>query len=359
MAVSFLQSPVLADEPHPTAFVWYGEPDPSGVDQAFLAIGRRRGAPAVREVPGLLAEEPLSLRLSRGVAAAQALDFQHALAEFDAVEREAVARGGGALTEGELVDLYAYRAGVHSAVGDEADSWNDLVAAAALAPSRPLDPARFPPRLIEAARRAEQSVRERATLTVVAQPADAIVVVDGQLVGRGRVEVSRPPGRHFVRVERAGFAGKGTVADLGSSGATVRLTLDALRPPDAVALARRGQLADAKRTLGAYLTAAQGKAVLTLVVVDNGNGHAGDKATIPVDEQLTSGELAARVDELLGGESARANPLNHPPRPWYGRTATWLVVGGVGAAALAVGLGVGLSERQSGAVTHIDLGPAR
>ena len=91
---------------------WWGEPDPSGVDQAFLALARRRGAAAVRETPGRPARRAARRRaLARALALQQALDLKGAVAAFDEVEREAVARGGGTLSEGELIDLYAHRAG--------------------------------------------------------------------------------------------------------------------------------------------------------------------------------------------------------------------------------------------------------
>ena len=123
------------------AFVWWGEPDPSGVDQAFLALARRRGAAALRETPGRPADETLSAKLARALSLQASLDLKGAIAAFDEVERDAVARGGGTLSEGELTDLYAHRAGAHAALGNDADSWNDLVEAAALAPGGALDPA--------------------------------------------------------------------------------------------------------------------------------------------------------------------------------------------------------------------------
>jgi hypothetical protein len=349
------------EPPHPVAFVWFGEPDPTGADQAFLALGRRQGAPAVRETPGRLAEEPLSLKLSRAVSQAQALDFKRALQSFDEVEREAVARGGGSLSEGELVDLYAARAGTFSAVGNDADAWNDLVQAAVLAPGRPLDPARYPPRLIEAARRANQSLPPAVKLVVNAQPGDALVIVDGQLLGRGRVELQRPVGRHFVRVERPGFAPVGRTVDLSQSGAELKIALEPARAPSPDELARRGLLADAKKTLGAYITGREGHASLSLVLVDDHSGAIDGRVALPADDRLTSGGLAAAVDALLGAEGARANPVLRPPVPWYRRPLGWgLVGGGAASAALAIGLGVGLSSKGPGGVaTHVDLGPAR
>jgi PEGA domain-containing protein len=339
----------------PVAFVWWGEPDPSGVDQAFLALARRRGAPAVRETPGKPADEPLSARLAQAIALQQSLDFKSAIAAFDEVEREAVARGGGTLSEGELTDLYAHRAGAHAALGDEADSWNDLVEAVALAPGRPLDPARFPPRLVEAARRARESLSPPATLVVTAQPPDAVIIVDGQLYGKGRVEVPRPAGRHFVRAERAGFVAAGRIVESGTGSTEAKLSLTPAATPSALELARRGSLANGARTVGAFIGGGQ-RAVLTLLYVD-ASGRTLGKSTLPVDDQLTSGALAAAVDGLVGGVAGET--VARAPRPWWRRPWVWAVAGGVTAAALGVGLGVGLTAHDGGVPTRVDLGPAR
>jgi hypothetical protein len=337
------------------AFVWWGEPDPSGVDQAFLALARRRGAAAVRETPGRPADEPLSGRLAHALALQSSLDLKGAIAAFDEVERDAVARGGGTLSEGELTDLYAHRAGAHAALGDEADSWNDLVEAAALAPGRALDPARFPPRLIEASRRARESLPPPGTLVVSALPADAVIIVDGQLYGHGRVEVPRAPGRHFVRVERAGFEPSGRVVESGAGTTDVRIALTPATPPPAAELARRGALADATRTIGGYIAGGT-RANVTFVLVERG-GRVTGKASVPVDAELTSGAIAAAVDGLVGDADRRGTAP--PPTPWYRRPLVWGLVGGAAAVGLGVGLGAGLGTRESGTPTRVDLGPAR
>jgi hypothetical protein len=337
------------------AFVWWGEADPSGVDQAFLALARRRGAAAIRETPGRATDEPLTARLARALALQQSLDLKGAIAAFDEVEREAVARGGGTLSEGELTDLYAHRAGAHSALGDDADAWNDLVEAAALAPGRALDPARFPPRLIEASRRAREALPPAGTLIVVAQPSDAVIIVDGQLYGRGRVEVPRPSGRHFVRAERAGFIASGRVVESGAGSTEVRVTLAAAPSPSAAEIARRGALAEAGRTVGGYIAGGAHAAVM-LVLVERG-GRVLGKSSLPVDEQLTSGALAGAVDALIGDGDRRGTAP--PPVAWYRRPLLWGIAGGVAAAALGVGLGVGLANRDSGVGTRVDLGPAK
>jgi hypothetical protein len=352
-----LAAPARAEPPR-QAFVFWGEPDPTGVDQSFLALGRRRGATVVRETPGRLGDEPAAGALADAVAAYQALKLDEAEAALDALEREAVARGGGRLTQGELVDLYAYRAAARMARGDEAAAWDDLLALARLAPGRPLDPARFAPRLVEAERRVAQSVPPPAALALGTDPPDALVIVDGVLLGRGRVETHVVPGPHFVRAERPGFTASGRVADVPPSGASVELRLEARAAPSAADLARRGAAAGAGEVMGAWVSARDGQARVELARVEVAGARIAARAALADDEQLTSTALAAAVESLAPVE---APPRPRAPPPWYRRPLVWgLVAGGAAAVALGVGLGVGLgSSTPSGASARVDLGAAR
>ncbi|MGZ3428768.1 MAG: hypothetical protein ACXVCV_19075, partial [Polyangia bacterium] len=135
----------------------------------------------------------------------------------------------------------------------------------------------------------------------------------------------------------------------------VHVTLVAAPSPGAAEIARRGALAEAGRTVGGYI-AGGARAAVTLLLVERG-GRVLGKSSLPIDEQLTSGALAAAVDGLLGeGDKRGTAPL---PVAWYRRPLVWGIAGGVAAAALGVGLGVGLSSRESGVGTRVDLGPAR
>ena len=121
----------------------------------------------------------------------------------------------------------------------------------------------------------------------------------------------RPSGRHFVRAERAGFLAVGRVVESGAGSTEVRLTLAAAPAPSPAALARRGGLADATRTVGGYI-AGGAHAAVTLVLVER-TGHVLGKSALPVDDQLTSGALAATVDGLLGeSDHGRSRPCRCP-----------------------------------------------
>jgi hypothetical protein len=343
------------------AFFWFGEPSPSGVDQSLLALGRRRGAAIARETPGQLHELPQAAVLAKAVAAYGQLRFAETIETLDALEREIVPRGGGGLTRGELVDLHAYRAAARMATGDEAGAWDDLLAAAAIAPGRPLDPARFPPRVVEAARRAEQAAGAPSKLVVSAAPDDAAIVVDGELLGRGRVEIALPVGAHLVRVERSGFRAGGRLVQLGTAGAEARVQLEPAPSPTLEQLAARGRQLAAHRLIAAWAALAQGRVSVELVLLDVRGARAEGRTRLPDDERLTTGELAAAIDGLFAAEGIRDLRGVIAPKPWYKRPLVWgLAAGGaVVAIALGVGLGVGLPSGHGGFTLRVDLGGAR
>ncbi|HZS40555.1 MAG TPA: PEGA domain-containing protein [Polyangia bacterium] len=357
------QSAHAQTAPSEIAFVYFGEADPTGVDQSFLALGRRRGAPVAREAPGQLAEQTPGAALSRAIAAYGQLHFAEAIAALDAVEREVAPRGGGGLTRGELVDLHAYRAAARMANGDEASAWDDLLAAAVLAPSRPLDPARFPPRVVEAARRAAQAIGAPARLAIASAPDDALVIVDGELVGRGHVELLLPAGAHLVRAERSGFRAAGSRVDVGASGAETRLALEPAPAPTPAQIAARGIQSGARRVIAAFVSLTDGRAAVELQLVDVKSARVEGRAWLADDERLTTGDLLAAVDSLLGATPEPEGARGKLPqaRAWYRRPLVWALVGGATAAlALGVGLGVGLTNSHgSGFGLRIDLGSAR
>ncbi len=341
-----------AAEPSDTAFVFAGESDPSGADDAFLRAGRSRGAKVAREVPGHLEEEPRS-RLQKAVEAYARLQLPDARDRLDALETEAAATGGVGLGRGELIELFATRAAVRLAGGGEAAAWDDLLQVATFAPARPLDPARYPPRVLEAERRAAEALTIGGKLAVSVLPVDASVFVDGLVLGRGSVEAVLPTGRHFVRAERAGFTAAGRTIEVGQTGAAASLSLTARPVPSSELLTRSAGLLSASRVVGAWIDTHDGAPVLELSVIDVATGQVRARAQLET-ARVTSSDLDAVLGRLLP-VSATA------PRRWFRRPLVWGLVGGVvAAAALSVGLGVGLSPgRVGGWSAHVDLQGAR
>lgn len=335
------------------AFVFVGEPDPSGADEAFLKLGASRGAATAREQLGTVAEDPRA-RLSKAIEAYARLQLPDARARLDALEAEVASSGGAGLDRGALIELFATRAAVRVAGGDDGGAWDDLLQVAAFAPSRPLDPARFPPRVIETERRAAQSLSASGKLSVTAS--DASIFVDGLDAGRGSVEVVVPAGRHFVRAERAGFSPSGRTIEVSANGASLTIALSARPAPPVDLFVRRAQLAGARRVLGAYIGAKSGAAVLELLLADVASGVVRSRVSLELGARLSESALASAVDALLPPP-----PAEHRHVPWYKRPLVWGIVGGVVAAtALSVGLGVGLGgDHVDGWSIRVDLKGAR
>jgi hypothetical protein len=308
----------------PPALVFAGDADPSGADEALLALGRARGMTVTRERVGNLAEEPRA-RLQKAVEAFARLQLADARARFDALESEVAATGGLGLTRGELIELFATRATMRVTAGNDGGAWDDLLQVAAFSPARPLDPARFPPRVLELERRATEALAAGGKLTVTTTPGDAALFVDGLAAGR---ELVVPAGRHFVRAERAGFEGAGRTVEVTPAGASVSLALSPRAAPPM-------EMFRGPRVVGAWIGARDGAAVLELAHVRDGRVSA--RTSVTLGPRLTEPALAAALELLVPPESTA------PRKPVYKRAWFWGVIGGAAAAAaLAVGLGVGL-----------------
>ncbi len=333
----------------PVLFLFAGDSD-QGVGAEFLELGRRRGAATLQEPAAPIATDPtVAAALARALESYQAMRLPEAVAAFDTLEQQILERSGG-LSAGELADLYTFRAAARMAIGSDGDAWEDLLMLAAIAEGRPLDPARLPPRFIAAAARAASALPPPTKLVIRTLPADAVILVDGRTVGRGVAEVTRTPGRHWLRAVRSGFSPTAQILDLAPLGAEVTLKLSAHAAPSLTSTVARAQLVGATQALRAHLTVADGRLKISLALIDVVSARVIEHADVDANDQAG---LAAMVDQLLGGHA----PSRARPR----RTALWISVGGaaVGIIALSIGLGVGLAPRGSGFVTHVELGAAR
>ena len=333
----------------PVLFLFVGDSD-ERVGVEFLELGHRRGAATGRESFVTVAtDQALSGALARALESYQGMHLPEAVTAFDTIEQQVLERGGG-LAAGELADLYTFRAAARLALGSDGDAWEDLLMLAAIAPGRALDPARLPPRFIAAAARAAAALPPPTKLQIRTVPSDAVIAVDGRSVGRGLAEVSRPPGRHWLRAVRSGFSPTAQILDLPVTGGEITLKLAPSAEPPATAAAARARLLNATQALRAHLVVVDGKLTVSLSLIDAASARVIDHAEVTADDPAG---LAATVDQLLASHA--------PSHPRPRRTALWIGLGAaaLGMVALSVGLGVGLSPRGSGFVTHVDLGGAR
>jgi hypothetical protein len=266
--------------------------------------------------------EPIApARLRAGIDAYEELRWDDALAALDEAAGDAWRSGGEGLTTTELSDIFLYRGLVHTQRGDTASAWDDLVRAAAIAPARTLDPARFPTRAVQAFTRAADAVAAlpRATLTVEAP--GCTVWIDG---GEGtRAEVVH--GEHAVRTECGSHRwGQRTVV-------ASDLAIEPAGPPEP----------PGDEELGAIAKERAVAALIAVIVADGANATASVRVvradgTVTARRSVTldSGDaaLATAIDELIAPETAP------PPRPKRARwwQSRWLWAAGGAAIASAV-----------------------
>jgi len=339
-----------------------GRADASGPEAILSGWAERRALPVLREAVASTPVPSVRARMEGARIAYRALQIPDALQALEAVAVEAAASGAAGLGRGDLVDAALLGAACHLLHGDETAAWDGALAAVALAPDRPLDPAAWPPRLVAEVKRAEvASVATSAVFWAVSVlPADAELFVDGEPAGRGASTLRLRPGRHYVRAERAGFAPAGHAVALAPGRSEDALQLVPLAPPTPRALWARATVGGARRALAAWVSAgADGEPLFHLALVDEQG--LGAEATVPIGPGLVPAEIEAAADRLLPVKTVafrapRPIDTDGPRR----RRLAWGLGLGIGAAAiLAVGLGVGLGLGGPGFNAHVDLGPAR
>jgi hypothetical protein len=182
------------------AVYWEPPGHPAPGERARPAFAEAmRGAPIVDATEQPAPPPSLAPELDTAIADYTAFHFAETVTRLDALAQKAEAQGGGDLDARRLAEIYLYRALARLELGPAEAAWEDLVRAARLDPTRVIDPARFPPRVVAAYKRAIAEVAQlpRAELEVVAPP-DAVVHIDGRAAARvSTVTV----GQHLVAVE--------------------------------------------------------------------------------------------------------------------------------------------------------------
>jgi hypothetical protein len=294
---------------------------------AFAETMKQLGAPLVDATEQPAAPQSLQPMLDAAIADYAGFRFTDAIAKLDTLARMADARGGGDLDARRLAEVYLYRALSRLELGPAEAAWDDLVRAARLDPTRAIDPARFPPRVVSAYKRAvaEVSTLPRAELEVAA-PAEAQVRVDGRsLEGTATVTV----GQHLIAVEAPGYERWTSVIAISGAHERIQPPLRPVAPPDGdrlMALVR--ERAPRRVALGALVRRSDGWAFLVRELSDgktvSDSAALGDAPARAVIEPL--------VHRTVGVPDVAAAQKK---TPLYRRWWLWTAVGGV-AAALAV-----------------------
>ena len=325
--------------PSGTVAVWWQPPgDPPLAERtrvAFAEAGRARGDAFVDAREPVRPPPSLVPTLEAALGEYAAFRFADALLRLDELARLADARGGGDLDQQQLTQIYLYRGLARLEVGPTEAAWDDLVRAARLDPTRVIDPARFPPRVVTAFRRAAAEVAQLPRTEVeVGAPPGATLRVDGRVVD-GSIAVTAGP--HFVSVAAAGYEPWAAVVVVSGAHERLQPPLRAVEPPDGdrlIALTR--ERAPRRILLGALVRGGDGWRFVAREL------SLADGKTVSDAVTLGATPVALAVDGLL----QRVSPLlvaasPPPPRPLYRRWWVWAAAGGV-AAALAVVIPVSL-----------------
>jgi hypothetical protein len=274
-------------------------------------------------------------RIRRGRAAYTELRFEAAIAELEAAATEAASTGAAGLAPADLSDLYLFR-GLARVQLNDAHAWDDLVAAAALDPSRVLDPQVFPPRAVESFARAVQAAQAagRATLAITA-PVGCAITIDAAVAADGKAEVVR--GQHFATARCPGQRPWGIRLTLDADRAVApTLTVDAAPTDDELAI----QIRAVGAAWGIAIEIAGAPAVVTLrrLGVD---GRVTDGAAITLDHPTAVAESVAALAALI--------QVPAPPRPqrWWRSPWLWGAAGAAVATAVLLPFALGSTSGAS------------
>lgn len=288
-----------------------------GADPAPVAVAARElGAALIDRSPARTSVEPIAPLLQTAIDAYEATELDRAWTGLERVRDAADRSGGATLTTAQLSDVFLYRGLVRSQ-REDAGAWEELVAAIVVDPTRVLDPARFPPKVIELAARARTEIlaRPRATLGIDA-PAGCRVTLDGRAFDSA---VPQVPGSHWVRVECADHAPWGARVTVTEPQTRVIARVEAFAPPTETDVLVQARTAGARAVIVAEVR--RGVATVRLVGID---GRERDRRTVAV---ATSLEPLADAIRVLGRPEVPRRERWYRSRWAYAAGAAVLVAG--------------------------------
>lgn len=308
--------------------------------EPVATVARDAGAAVIDRSPTPAIRADTASTVKRGIAAYDALQIADAVKLLDDAREAADRSGGNGLSQTELSDLFLYRALVKTQQGDATGAWDDLVASVIIAPTRVIDPARFPPRVAAEIDRARIAVEGRgmATLTVDA-PQGCIVVIDG--VPAAGSPVPRIIGPHWVNVACTDRSPWGARIEVTAS-ATVTARNAPIAAPTADEVLIQARTAGARAFV--WIEVANGIATARLIGAD---GREFDRRSAAVTTTLAP--IVVSVREMLA-----------PPRVvethWYQSKWVWAAGAAVIAAAIAIPITAAVARDSTATSFTSDLG---
>lgn len=321
LLVLALSAPAMAAPKADLVVVWAPGMRVAPVETA----AKQAGAAFINQSPSPEAEAQTAQLVAKGIAAFDALELDQAWQVLEQARSETVRLGGAGLSRAQLSDLFLYRGLIKVQQGDTTSAWDELMAASTIEPTRELDPGRFSPKVRAEFDRARATVtaKPRANLTVKA-PEGCAVNVDG-VPAPGPVTL--PVGSHWINASCTDRRPYGYKVEL-TSDVTVPIEPAPYLPPSDSELLVQARTAGSRAFVSVEVRA--GVATARLVGLD---GREQDRKTVTVTGDL--GPVADALTELL-------TPA--PARHWYQSKWTWVGIGAVAAALIAIPVTAALSN---------------
>lgn len=290
--------------------------------QRIEAVGRARGVAVIDRSPAPPAAVETGEFLKRGIEAYEKIRLADAQVALDQARDLAEKTGAAGLTRAQLSDLFLYRGLVKLAQGDESASWDELVEALVIYPSRTLDPSQYAPKIASQLGRVRDDVgtKHPQSNLEVEIPQGCTTFVDGELVAGA---VLRPTGPHFVRVTCADHQPYATRVDLNTLGAKLVATPKAYEAPSETDILVQARSANARAVV---VVEVRGQlATIRLVGID---GRERDRRSASVSRGDLA-PVASIVDEMLA-------PAIVKHEAWYRSRWAWVAGAVIVTAAIVI-----------------------
>ncbi len=325
----------------PPLVVFHADPVDAAAQKARTALAgaaERLGAALIDVSPAPEPAPGAPLHLRRAIEAYHDFRYAEALTSADAGVAEATRTGADGLSATDLSDLLIYRALAYTEQGDAARAWDDFVRAAALDPSRKLDPVRFSPRVVESFGRAVKSVLATPpAILAVTLPDACRVTVDGRdTSGQRALTVMR--GEHYLRAVCPGQERYGAVVLVAAERQEVVPPLRARAVVDAAAA--RAMARD--RGIARVVWSTVGGGLLTLQLYAGNAVRPRSSIAVKQADEAAIGRALERMVAPPAVPLVVQKPP--PPTPWYKKPWVWGVAGAVVASAIFIPFVVNQSD---------------
>ncbi len=286
-----------------------------------VAAARQAGAATIDQSPKPEATAQTAQLVTKGLDAFDRGEFDEAWQLLETARSEVDRNGGAGITQAQLSDLFLYRGLIKAEQGDSNNSWEELVVANTVDPTRELDPGRFSPRIRAEFERAQATVKNKGRAKLkVSVPEGCRVFVDSSNAP-GPVELI--VGRHWVHVMCPDRRPRGEKLELVGGDVTVPLEPILFSPPTDTDLLVQARASGARAFVVAEVR--NNVATARLVGLD---GKERDRKTVTIGPDNLE-PLADAVAMLLA-------PKAHTP--WYKTRWGWGIGGATIAAAIVLPL---------------------